>query len=66
LALHETALVEVHVSVADSPASIVVGDALSETVGTGVGVLAPPPQPGSNITNPIIRKQCKERTPSQF
>jgi imidazolonepropionase-like amidohydrolase len=62
----ETAWVEVHVSVADSPASIVVGDAASETVGTGVGVIAPPPQAGSNIASPIVRTQCKERTPSQF
>jgi hypothetical protein len=64
-ALHEAALVEVHVSVADSPASIVVSDAVSETVGTGVAVIAPPPQADSSITGPMIRKKLKERTPSR-
>ena len=54
MALHETAWVEVHVSVADSPASIVAGDAASETVGTGVGVIAPPPHADNNIASPIV------------
>jgi hypothetical protein len=54
MALHETAWVEVHVSVAASPASIVAGDAASETVGTGVGVIAPPPHAHSDIASPIV------------
>jgi hypothetical protein len=64
VALQEVALVEFQVSVADSPASIVVSDAVRETVGTGVGVVAPPPQADTRITSPMSRRQCKERTPS--
>jgi hypothetical protein len=41
-ALQEVALVEVHVSVAESPASIVVDDAVSATLGSGTGAMAPP------------------------
>jgi hypothetical protein len=56
VALHEAALVEVQDNVVDSPASIVVSDAVSETVGTGVGVIAPPPQADSSITGPVIKR----------
>jgi hypothetical protein len=41
-ALQEVALVEVHVSVAESPASIVVDDAVSATLGSALGAMAPP------------------------
>lgn len=64
-AVQEAASVEVQVSVVNWPASIVVGDAVSETVGIGVGVIAPPPQADSSIIGPMIRKKYKERTPSQ-
>jgi len=47
-ALQEVALVEVHVSVAESPASIVVDDAVSATLGRGLGIVAPPPQAASS------------------
>jgi hypothetical protein len=56
-ALQEAALVELHVSVTDSPASIVVSDAVNETVGTGVGVVAPPPQADSNISSAMLGRQ---------
>jgi hypothetical protein len=59
-------LVEVHVSVVDCPASIVVSDAVSETVGTGVGVIPPPPQAERSIAGPMMRKECEKRTPSQI
>jgi hypothetical protein len=55
-AVQEAASVEFQVSVVDWPALIVVSDAVSETVGTGVGVIAPPPQADSRITGPMIRK----------
>lgn len=64
-ALHEVALVDVHVSVADWPASIVVGEVMSETVGAGVGEGALPPQADSNVIGTMIRRQYKERTSSQ-
>jgi hypothetical protein len=54
--VQEAASVEFQVSVVDWPALIVVSDAVSETVGTGVGVIAPPPQADSRITGPMIRK----------
>jgi hypothetical protein len=47
-ALQEVALVEVHVNVAESPASIVVEDAVSATLGSGPGAMAPPPQAASS------------------
>lgn len=50
------ALVEDQVSVADWPASIVVSEAVSETVGAGVGETPPPPQADNSITDPMIRK----------
>lgn len=55
-AVQEAASVEIQVRVVDWPASIVVSDAVSETVGTGVRVVAPPPQADSSIIGPIIRK----------
>ena len=55
-AVQEVALVEVQVSIVDWPASMVVSDAVSETVGTGVGATAPPPQADSSISGPMIRK----------
>lgn len=64
--VHVAALVEVHVNVVDCPASIVVSDAVSETVGTGAGVTAPPPQADRSNTGPMIRRECRKRTPSQF
>jgi hypothetical protein len=47
-ALQEVALVEVHVSVTESPASIVTDDAVSITLGSGLGTVAPPPQAASS------------------
>jgi hypothetical protein len=55
-ALQDEALLEVQFSVADAPASIVVGDAVSETVGIGEGAPAPPPHADS-IIGPMIRRQ---------
>jgi hypothetical protein len=55
-ALQDEALPEVQLSVADAPASIVVGDAVSETVGIGEGAPAPPPHADS-IIGPTIRGQ---------
>jgi hypothetical protein len=63
-AVQVEALLEAHVNVEDSPASIVVGDAVNETVGMGGGVPAPPPHADRAI-GPMIRRQYKERTPSQ-
>jgi hypothetical protein len=47
-ALQEVALVEVHVSVAESLASIFIDDAVSVTLGSGLGTMAPPPQAASS------------------
>jgi hypothetical protein len=55
-ALQDEALPEVQSSVADAPASIERGDAVSETVGIGDGAPAPPPHP-DNIIGPTIRRQ---------
>jgi hypothetical protein len=55
-AVQVEALLEVQLNVADAPASIVVGDAVSETVGTGDGAPAPPPH-AANIIGPTIRRQ---------
>jgi hypothetical protein len=66
VALHEVAFVEVHVSATDWPASIVVSDAESETVGAGVGVTVPPPHAHSSITGTMIKREYKRRTPSQL
>jgi hypothetical protein len=63
-ALHEAAFVEVHASVADWPASIVVSDAVSETVGTGVGMFVTPPQAVRSIAGPRIRREYNKRTAS--
>jgi hypothetical protein len=41
-------LVEVHVSVAESPASIVIDEAVSSTLGSGLVTLAPAPQAASS------------------
>ncbi len=63
-AVHDVALLEVHVSVEDPPAAIVAGDAVSETVGTGGGG-APAPPPHADNVMPMIRRQYEERTSSQ-
>jgi len=47
-ALQEVELVEVHVSIAESPALIVVDEEFSETVGNGLGDIAPPPHAASS------------------
>jgi hypothetical protein len=47
-ALQEVALVEVHVSVAESPASTVIDNAVSVTLGSGLVTVAPPPQAASS------------------
>jgi hypothetical protein len=61
-ALQDEALLEVQVNVEDPPASIVVGEAESDAVGTGGrGLLLPPP----HADNPMIRKQRRSRTSSQ-
>jgi hypothetical protein len=65
-AVQEVAWVEVHVSVADCPASTVISDAVREAVGTGVGAPPPPPQADKRSIGPMIRRLYKKRTPSQI
>jgi hypothetical protein len=68
-ALQDVALVEVHVSVAESPAAIVVGDALIDTAGgrttagwRTTGLEAPPPHADSASAGARIKSQEVERT----
>jgi hypothetical protein len=61
-ALHEVALVEVQVSVAELPATRVVGDALSETTGARIGLEPPPPHAAVSRADPAINSQEIERT----
>jgi hypothetical protein len=63
-ALQDEALLEVQVNVEDPPASIVVGEAVSDALGTGGGGLLPPPH-ADNTIGPIIRRQRRRRTSSQ-
>lgn len=61
-ALQDVALVEVHVSVEESPAAIVVGDALIETAGWTITGLEAPPHADSASADPRIKSQDVERT----
>jgi hypothetical protein len=57
-ALHEVALVELQVKVAEPPASKVVDDAFKETVGAGT-VRGPPPHADASRTDPAISREVK-------
>jgi hypothetical protein len=58
-AVHDVALAEDHVSVAEPPASIVVLDASRDAVGRAVTGEDPPPQPESTDTAPSMNKTMK-------
>ena len=60
-ALHEVALVEPHVNVAEPPAFTVVGDADKDTTGAGTVPGPPPPQAGASRTDPAINSPEIER-----
>ena len=64
-AVHDVALVEVHVRFADCPASSVLSDAVSDAVGTGAGATEPPPQ-AEIVSRAMMRRQSEERTPSRI
>lgn len=68
LALHDVALVEVQVRVTELPASMVVADAFSDTVGARTVLAPPPPHADASRAKPAINKQEIERTdiPSCF
>jgi hypothetical protein len=67
-ASHEVELVEVQLSVAESPAFRVVDDAFNETVGAGTVRGPPPPHADASRANPAINSHEIERTdiPSKF
>jgi hypothetical protein len=58
-AVHDVALAEDHVSVAEPPASIVLLDASREAVGSAGTDVEPPPQPESTDTAPSMNKAMK-------
>ena len=60
-ALHEVALVEVHVKVAEPPAFTVVGDADKDMTGTETAPEPPPPQADTSRSDPAINSQALER-----
>jgi hypothetical protein len=61
-ALHEVAFAELHVSIADSPASIVVRDAVNDAVGCGAGGFELPLHAESSSAVPSIKSSEIDRT----
>jgi hypothetical protein len=61
-ALHEVELVELQVSIAESPALMVVDDAFSDTVGAGTVREPPPPHADASRADPPINSHEVERT----
>jgi hypothetical protein len=62
VALHDVALVEVQVRVAELPAFTVIGDASNDTTGARTGLEPPPPHAAVTRADPAINSQEIERT----
>ena len=62
LALHDVALREVQVRVAELPAFIVVDDASKDTLGAGSTRESPPPHAEATRAHPAIKSHEMERT----
>jgi hypothetical protein len=62
VALHDVALVEVQVRVAELPATRVVGEAFNDTTGARIGLEPPPPHAEVSRADPAINSQEIERT----
>jgi hypothetical protein len=62
LALHDVALLEVQVRVAELPAAIVGDDAFRDTIGAGTTRASPPPHAEASRANPAMGTQEIKRT----
>lgn len=62
-AVQDVAFAEVHVNVAESPASIVFVDAFNDTVGCGLTGLEPPP-PHADNASAALSTRSRETSPT--
>jgi hypothetical protein len=62
VALHDVALVEAQVRVAELPSLIVVDEAFKDTVGDGTTRASPPPHADASRADPQIHSQEVQRT----
>jgi hypothetical protein len=60
-AVHDVAFVELQMMVEEAPELMLVGEALSETVGAAIGLESPPPQAASTKDAPTIRPALANR-----